>query len=201
MADAVEALGQDVEQEAADELAGHEGHGPVSLLPVATVVLVSERDAVRVEGDQPAVRDGDAVGVTREIGEHRLRSGEGSLGVDEPARRPERREEGGEGIGSGEMSVLAEELQLAGGMRRGELLQHQPAEELREHAHRQEEARLARDPLGSIERDPATGHDHVDVRMMGHGRAPGVEHGGDRRSGRRDASDRRRSSAASRTMP
>jgi hypothetical protein len=62
--DAVEALGQDVEQEAPDELAGHEGHGPVALLPVATVVLVSERDAARVEGDQPVVRDGDAVGVT-----------------------------------------------------------------------------------------------------------------------------------------
>jgi hypothetical protein len=53
------------------------------------------------------------------------------------------REEGGEDIGSGEMSVLAEELQLAGGMRRGELLQHQPAKERREHAHRQKEARLA----------------------------------------------------------
>jgi hypothetical protein len=141
--DAAEALGQDVEQEAPDELAGHEGHGAVSLLPVATVVLVSECDAVRVEGDQPAVRDGDAVGVAREIGEHRLRSGEGSLAVDEPPRRPERREEGGEGISVAEMAVLAEELQLAGGMRRGELLQHQPAKERREHAHRQKEARLA----------------------------------------------------------
>ena len=55
MTDAVEAVGQDVEQEAPDELAGHEGHGPVSLLPVPAVVLVSKRDAVRVEGDEPAV--------------------------------------------------------------------------------------------------------------------------------------------------
>jgi hypothetical protein len=179
VADAVEALGEDVQQEAPDELAGREGHGPVALLPVPAVVLVSERDAVRVEGDQPAVRDGDAVGVAREIGEHRLGSGEGSLAVDEPPRRLERREEGGEDIGSGGMSALAEELQLAGGMRRGELFQHQPAKERREHAYRQKEARPARDPPGFIERDSTAGHNHVQVRMMGHRRAPGVQHRGD----------------------
>src|SRR5919106_4075316 len=44
VADAVEALGQDVEQEAPDELVRRQRHGAVSLLPVATVVLVSERD-------------------------------------------------------------------------------------------------------------------------------------------------------------
>ena len=52
VADAVEALGQDVKQEAPNELARHEGHGPVSLPPVPAVVLVAERDGVRVEGDQ-----------------------------------------------------------------------------------------------------------------------------------------------------
>ena len=33
-----------------------------------------------------------------------------------------------------------------------------------------------RDPVG---REPSAGHDHVHVRMMGEGRAPGVQHGGD----------------------
>jgi len=41
-------------------------------------------NAVVVEGDQTAVGDGDAVGVAAEIGEHRLRPGEGSLGIDNP---------------------------------------------------------------------------------------------------------------------
>jgi hypothetical protein len=64
-------------------------------------------------------------------------------------------------------------------MRRGELVQHQPAKEHREHAHRQEEARFGRDPRGAIGREPAARHDHVQVRMMGHRRAPGVEDRGD----------------------
>jgi hypothetical protein len=61
-----------------------------------------------------------------------------------------------------------------------ELLQHQPTEQFREDAHRQDEARPAAcDPALAIKRDAAARHDHVHVRMMRHGRAPGVEHGGD----------------------
>ena len=96
--DAVEALGQDVEQEAPDELVGRERHGAEPRLPVAAVVLVAEGDAALVEADEAAVRDGDAVGVAGEIGEHRLGPGEGRLGVDEPVLLPERREMCGEGL-------------------------------------------------------------------------------------------------------
>jgi len=108
VADAVEALGQDVEQEAADELVRRERHGLVAIAPFEPIVLPCEGDAVVVGRDQATVGDRDAVGVARQIGEHGLRSGERSLGVDEPPRRPERGEEGGEGIGVGETSVLAE---------------------------------------------------------------------------------------------
>ena len=58
VADAMEALRQDVEQEAPDELVGGERH---DLLPVGTVgpvVLVAERDPGLVQADNPAVRDG-----------------------------------------------------------------------------------------------------------------------------------------------
>ena len=68
-------------------------------------------------------------------------------------------------------------------MRVGELRQEEPPEQLREHAHGQEEARPAGHPPLAVERDAAAGHDHVDVRMMGHRRAPGVEHGGDADAG------------------
>ena len=64
-----------------------------------------------------------------------------------------------------------------------ELLQEQPAEQAREHAHRQEEARPARHPALAVERDAAARHDHVDMRMMGERRAPGVQHGGDADAG------------------
>src|SRR5262249_62029548 len=64
-------------------------------------------------------------------------------------------------------------------MRRGKLLQKEPSEQTREHAHWQEEARAACDPARAIEREAATRHDAVHVRGMGERRAPGVEHGGE----------------------
>ena len=76
--------------------------------------------------------------------------------------------------------MLAEELQLAGCVCGEELLQHQPTKQFREDAYRQDKARpAASDPALAIKRDAAARHDHVHVRMVRHGRAPGVEHGGD----------------------
>jgi len=72
MADAMEALRQNVEQQAPDELAGRQRHRAKPLPAVAAVVLEAEGDATVIEADQSAARDGDAVGVAREIGEHRL---------------------------------------------------------------------------------------------------------------------------------
>src|ERR1700674_3544510 len=84
MADAMEAVWQHMDEEAADELAGRERHGLEALAPVTAVILPLEGDAVAVAGDQPAVGDGDAVGIARQIGEHRLRSAERFLGIDHP---------------------------------------------------------------------------------------------------------------------
>jgi hypothetical protein len=70
------------------------------LLPftsLGAVVLPPGGDAVVVEGDQAAVGEGDAVGVAAEIGEHGLRPGEGSLGVDDPLDLAQRRQMGREG--------------------------------------------------------------------------------------------------------
>ena len=75
--------------------------------------------------------------------------------------------------------MVAEEREAAGGVRVSEHFEEQPAEQAREHAHRQEEAGPAGQPLFAVERQAAARHDHVQMRMVGHGRAPGVEHGGD----------------------
>src|ERR1700757_5270921 len=79
VADAVEAFGQHVDEEAADELVGGECHALVSIAARDAVVLPLEGDALLVEGDQAAVGDGNAVGVTRKIGQHRLRPAERPL--------------------------------------------------------------------------------------------------------------------------
>ena len=62
-----------------DELIGCKGHELVSCAAVGAIVLVPEGDAVLVERNQPAVGDGDAVGIARQIGEHRLWSAERGL--------------------------------------------------------------------------------------------------------------------------
>src|SRR6266851_2757778 len=90
---------QDVEEEAPDELVGGERHGAEPRLPVAAVVLVTEGHAALVEAEQAAVRDGDAVGVAGEIGEHRFGPGGGRwFDVEEPFLPPERGKMCGKGL-------------------------------------------------------------------------------------------------------
>src|ERR1700722_1352924 len=74
--------------------------------------------------------------------------------------------------------MIAEELEAVGLGGGEQPLQKQPSEQAREHAHRQEESGAARHPALAVERYPTTRHDHVDVWMMGHRGAPGVEHRG-----------------------
>ena len=82
--DAVEASGQDMDQEPADKLVARQRHDLLALLPIAAIVLEPECDVALIEVDKAPVRDGDAVCIARQIGEHGLRSGEGWLGIDHP---------------------------------------------------------------------------------------------------------------------
>ena len=64
---------------------GGEPHRAIPGRPVAAIVLVAEGHAALVERDEATVRDGDAMGVAGEIGQHCFWPGEGRLGVDEPS--------------------------------------------------------------------------------------------------------------------
>jgi len=64
-------------------------------------------------------------------------------------------------------------------MRMHEHRQHLAAEQARQHVDMDEEVGARGDPPRVIEREPATRHDHMHVRMMGERRTPGVQHGGD----------------------
>ena len=57
--------------------------------PSRHVVFVAEGDAGLVERNQPPVRDGNPVGIAREIGEHGLGAGERRLGIDHEALLPD----------------------------------------------------------------------------------------------------------------
>src|SRR3989442_13767190 len=82
MADADEAVGNHVEEEAAEELIAVEVH---DLQAVAVgVVTPPEADAAVGDGDEAVVGERDAVGVAAEIREHMVGPGEGRLAIDDP---------------------------------------------------------------------------------------------------------------------
>jgi hypothetical protein len=75
--------------------------------------------------------------------------------------------------------VDAEKLEAAGLVGGAELGQERSPEQARENRHGQEKVRSARDPSLAVERDAAAWHDHVDMGMVRHRRAPSVQHRGD----------------------
>src|SRR5215469_3576710 len=136
-------LWQNVEQEAPDELVGAERHCAVPRRSVAAVILVAEGHATLIESKEPTVCDGDAMGVAGEIGEHRLRPGEGRLAVDEPILSLERREMRGKDLAAMQALDLAKEREPACRVSVGECGQEEPPEQVGEHPHRQQEAGVA----------------------------------------------------------
>ena len=56
-------------------------------------------------------------------------------------------------------------------------IEEEPSEQAEEDSHGQEEAGPTCDPARPVWRQPVVRHDDVDVWMVGHRRAPGVEHG------------------------
>jgi hypothetical protein len=69
-------------QDPPNELVRLEPHGLLAAGSLDPVVLVAERYAGRVGGDEAAVGDRDTVGVAGQIGQHLLRPGERPLAAD-----------------------------------------------------------------------------------------------------------------------
>lgn len=97
VADAMETVGQRVQEKATDELVRVERHD-LRLAAVA-VVPPAERDPIVGRSDQSGIGDGDAMGVAAEIGQHLLRPAEGRLGVDDPLIATNLGEQADEGTG------------------------------------------------------------------------------------------------------
>ena len=109
VADADEALRQDVQQKAAQEFVDVERER--ADLTAVPIVLPPKRDGVVGDVDEPVIRDGDAVGVAREVVQHVGRTAEGRLGVDHPRLTIERSQERAEGHVRGERCEAAREMQ------------------------------------------------------------------------------------------
>jgi len=123
--DAVEATGQDMQEKTPNELVNRQRHGFVTIRPFGTIVLPLEGDTAFIAGHEPAVADGDPMGVASEVSEHGFGSGERSLGIDHPVDGAQWRQIVGEVLGLSEVLVRAEELQMTSVVRGAELFQEQ----------------------------------------------------------------------------
>ena len=117
-----------VQQEAAHELLDRERHRLVAAAALGAVILELKGDPLRIDADQAAVGDGHPVGVAREVGQHRLRTGEGALGIDHPLALAQRLQPVGEGLRVGEWGVRADAQERTGLVGDGELLAHESPE-------------------------------------------------------------------------
>ena len=110
VSDAVEAFGQDVDQEAADELIDIKGQGLMAN-GVAAIVLVPEGDTTPVIGDEAGVGEGDAVGIAAEVLEYGIGAGERWFDMDVPVEVTQGCQVGSKGFVIGELLMVSEEVQ------------------------------------------------------------------------------------------
>src|SRR5450631_2472091 len=94
--DTIEPIRQNMKQEAANELASGERHGLALCLSLLAVVLPAKADMLIGEFDEPAIADGNTVGIAREIGQHLLWPSARALGKYHPVALTKRRETGHE---------------------------------------------------------------------------------------------------------
>lgn len=175
MTDAMEAVGQRVLKEAADELLAIDGHDLG--LAVGAIIPPLEAHRVAIDGEDAAVGDSDAVGVAAEIGKHLGGSAKGRLGEDDPLEFAPVAERLGKAGGICKRLGCAWEGEFAGFEGGGQLLQKEPAIETGEDFYRQEEPGSSRrDPPRTVRGETAAGNDTVNVGMMMQGLSPGVQY-------------------------
>ncbi len=73
----MEAAGQDVHQEPADELGRGQAHDRLPVTALDAVILPEECNSIAVGADQAVVRDRHAVGISAQVGENGLGAAEG----------------------------------------------------------------------------------------------------------------------------
>ncbi len=176
MADAHEALGQHMQQDATQEFGRLKRHHFAPPIAVG-VVLPGETNLARGEAQQAIIGQRDAMGIATQIVEHRLRPGAGRLGVDDPRAGPQLGEprvprggrgQGGSGAGKGEL-IGGEGVRQRGeefaSIDRGERLDGKQKARVRGHPL----------PLGA---QRAAADQRMHVQMLIELLAPGMQHQG-----------------------
>ena len=129
--------------------------------------------------EQPAVGDGDAMGVPRKIGQDLLWTCERTLGVNNPFPRAQGSEVSLECLPVSKRDEISEELQLAGIVSCHETFEEQTPEQAREHPNRQEEVWTASHPAHAVGGDTSARYNAVDVRVVIEALSPGMQDSGE----------------------
>ena len=117
MPDAVEPVGQDVHQEASDELRRGQAHDLLAVAVLGAVVFLAKRHRVGVGADEAMVGDRHSMGVAAEIGEHGFRPVEKRFAIHHPFRFAERGQPSREGICTRQMLQITEEGEISRAVR------------------------------------------------------------------------------------
>src|ERR1700678_2109106 len=164
VADLDQAGGQDMEQEAADELDSFEAHDAV---PVAMPgVPPAEAHLSVFEAEQPSVGDGDAMRVAGQILQHMFRSSEGRLGVDHPLCSAQGAKQSVKCAWRCQFGQLASDVRFAALRALLEEGEQLAPEHAAEYTHREERTvSSACRPTGVMAPQPAGGTEEVQVRL------------------------------------
>ena len=111
MADANEAFGEQVQQEAAQKLIERQGHQLMFI--VVSGIAPAKGDLVIDERNESMVRDSHAMSVVAQVTERLPGASEGPFGVDVPVVSEQDSYPAGEGFGVSERFQVAMEAQLA----------------------------------------------------------------------------------------
>jgi hypothetical protein len=182
MADLDEALGQNVQHEAAEEFVGSQGH--------PSVAAGTEGDGALVEGDETVIGQAHPVGVSAEIAKDLVAVAEGRFAVHHPALVAELVTEVLEAVAVGGGRGGADEPELAEGVGAAQGSEHLAAEQGAEDAHRKEKVGRGGDPALAVARQAASGDDAVDVGVKAQVAPPGVQDAGDAEVGAEPLSSR-----------
>ena len=174
MADAHEAGGKHVEQEAAQELLDRQGHQ--TLLIAVRGVSPAKGYLVALQGDQAVIGDRHAVSVAAEITENVFGTTEGRLAIDDPILTKEGTEERSEHFRFRQKFEISVEAQLAvveGPFESGDKL---AAEDSTQHLDGQKEAIARGDPAPVIGGETARRNHTMQMGMVLEFLTPGMEH-------------------------
>ena len=165
VADADETTREYMQQESTQEFVDVQSEE--SLFVLVSGISPAEGDFVVHEGNEPAIGNRNAMGVSAEIAKHLIGSAERRLAIDHPSQREKLTDQTPEQPGLSQAAKQAVELELAGRVSLLERFEKLAAEDFAEDRFRKKEAVISgAHPVRVIARQAAGGHDAVNMGMM-----------------------------------